>query len=185
MWFTETPWPPVAICVIVAVLLYVLLFHRNPKGTLAAIAALAAAAVAIVIIERQIVTDRERVEQSVRDIVSNFAAGDADATNELISAQAQALRMLVAANIRLVTVHDYRISDYQTRLTNENSRAVTRFRVNATIGFLSQPPARYPSRWELLWQKEGGEWRALAVRRLDVLQDREVDLRSRGGGPPN
>ena len=83
-WFAENPWPPALICLAAAGLAVGWAQSRSQArdrklgfgGALVAILA----ALGIFPLERSIVTDRERIEGEVRQLVADFTAQDEDAT---------------------------------------------------------------------------------------------------------
>ena len=75
---------------------------------------------------------------------------------------------------------DLRLTDFQTRVTNQESRAVTHFRANATLRVQNfGSVGRQPARIELTWAKEGPDWKIIALRRLNPVKDEEMDVLER------
>lgn len=67
-----------------------------------------------------------------------------------------------------------RISDVRTTMSNNNSRAVTQFRASAVVHVAgSADGVHYPTRWELTWQVEQGEWKILRATRLHIMTGEE------------
>ena len=64
---------------------------------------------------------------------------------------------------------DIRVTDVSVQLTNEDSRAITHFRANATVSASGVGGGYHPSRWELTWQKEGDEWKITRTKYLNVM----------------
>src|SRR5262245_3022882 len=111
MWFTETPWPPIfllslAVCVCVA-----LWYSQKRAGWLLAAVGLTAACAAVYFVERSIVTEAERVEQSVLGVAAAFQRKDKQATLSFISPQADELHSLATSALEWVDVHDLAIKD--------------------------------------------------------------------------
>lgn len=176
MWFTETPWPPILICSVLAVLLAAAWQATGRAAHLAGIAALAGAVLAIFLAERWIVTDAEEIEASVSGLTTAFQQKNLEQCLEYISPTAPLYRGMLTAAMNLVDVgEDLRITDLDVTMKAENSRGVSHFRANATVsvkGYGSQ--GRQPSRWQLTWQREEGRWRVIRIQRLDPITGEEL-----------
>ena len=173
-WFTETPWPLVFILAVIACIMLAAWSAQKRGiwivGSLAAILA----AVAVVFVERTIVTESERVEQSVLDLTRAFQRKDHDRTLSFISLQAPELRKLAEAALADVDVRDdLSVKDMHVRLTNEDTRAVSRFRANGTIAYKGMNFGTQPSLLEVTWRKEGGDWKVIEVRRFNPIKENE------------
>src|SRR5262245_40755728 len=117
MWFTETPWPPIIILLILAAIL-VGAWYPNRRGwPLVGVAIIVLLCVGIFFIERAIVTDREIVEASVIDMVEACKRGDIPATTDFISPQRLPLRVLIAGAMKLVDIEDdVHVTDLDVRM---------------------------------------------------------------------
>ena len=181
MWFTEDAWSPIILCLVVGVIFFIAWSTTQRPRFLTAIPVLIVAAIVIYFAEQSIVTDRERVETTLNDLVAtfvdeshSFGQPGTGATVEpkcldFFSAQNIKDRTRVLAALLFVSVdEDLRVTDVSVQLTNENSRAITHFRANATVtggGFSGY----HPSRWELTWQKEAGEWKVTRTKFLNIM----------------
>ena len=94
-WFTETPWPPIIILAIAAIACLVAWASQKRGFWLVAGLLAIVAAVAVYLIERAVVTEAERVEQSVHALATAFQRKDRDGTLSFISVQAPELRTQV------------------------------------------------------------------------------------------
>ena len=183
MWFTETPWPPILILCVVGVLLF-LGWHSQRKTVFLAGSALCVALCGIVfVVEELIVTERERVEQRLSDFAAAFQrdsmqpgvpnlllGGPEPASLSFISKRAEDVRRMAGQALALVDIsEDVRISDVRTTMTNNNSRAITQFRATATVSAGGFNAIRQPTRWELTWQLENGDWKVIRATRLHFL----------------
>jgi hypothetical protein len=171
-WFTENPWPPIFLLFVVAGML-VAAWTSQKRGIwlLGALTALVAAA-AVYFIERSVVTEAERVEMKVHAVAGAFERKDKDATLAFFSVQSPEVREMVADALEWVDLPDgVDIKDMSVRMSNENTRAVARFRANGNVSVRKFAPHHEASRWEVTWQKEAGEWKIIAVDRLDLIKD--------------
>jgi hypothetical protein len=188
MWFTETPWPPILILSVFGVLLFLGWMSQRKTGFLAGVALCVALSGIVFVVERQIVTEQEKVEQRLLDFtaafqrdslkrgVLNAVVGGGPELESLKFIQGDEVHKLATAALDLVDIQDdVRISDVRTRMTNQDSRAITQFRASATITVSGYNAARHPSRWELTWVKEGGEWKVLRATRLNFMSGQPMD----------
>ena len=156
---------------------------RRQTGYLAGVALCLALCGLVFVLEGQIVTERERVQQRLFDFAAAFQRdslqhglvnlavdGPVPHTLSFISDSAADIRQMAVRALELVDVQDdVRISDVRTTLTNDNSRATTHFRASATINVAMGNVGRQPTRWELTWRREEGEWRVLRAQRLNFM----------------
>ncbi len=189
MWFTETPWPGMIVLSVIGVFCCLGWLSRRQTGYLAGAALCVALSGFVFVLERQIVTERERVEQRLFDFAETFQrdslqqglanmviGGPVPRTLSFISASAEDVQHMAVEALRLVDVQDdIRISDVRTTLTNNDSRATTHFRASATVTVAIGNAGRQPTRWELTWQREKGEWKVLRAQRLNFISGRPLD----------
>jgi hypothetical protein len=171
MWFTETPWPPILIGSVLAVLLVAAWQATGRASHLIGVAALAVLSGGVYLAERWIVTPAEEIEAAVYGLATSFQQRNLEACLDHISASAPLDRGLVAGAMNLVEVEDdLRITDLSVDMKAENSRGISHFRANATVsvkGFGNQ--GRQPTRWLLTWQREAGRWRVIRIQRLNTI----------------
>lgn len=171
MWFTETPWPPI---IILGGIGFVLVLLAGSKQTVKLwIAALICGlgCLLIWVIERNIVTEAERIEQHILDLSAAFQRNETEQFVGYVSAQSAVLRALFASAIALVDIDEgYRITDMQVTVRANETLAESRFRANAT-GRLGTSGAsnHYPTYWLLRWRKEAGEWKITELQRLNPV----------------
>ncbi|MBI1311791.1 hypothetical protein GC176_10910 [bacterium] len=189
MWFTEDAWSPIVLCVIAAVIFFIAWSTTQRPRLLLGVPLALLAAVVIYFVEQSIVTDREQVEADLDSLLHTFVEesqelhGSASQTPanlrtlDFFSAQNTTDRARVAAALNLVVVEDVRITDVQTRLTNEDTRAVTHFRANGNVSLSgSSGGSHYSSRWELTWQKEAGRWTVTRTKMLNIMTGEEQSI---------
>ncbi len=132
------------------------------------------------IAERLIISDRERIEATVFDMAAAFDHRDENGVLSRISPRQDELRQLVKWGFATVTdVDNLRITDVSAEMLSQGSRARCHFRANGrfeVIGF--GDIGHQATRWELTWQREGGEWKIIRIRRLDPITGEEMDQRA-------
>src|SRR4051812_36960409 len=135
-WFTETPWPPMIILAIIAIACLAAWTSQKRAAWLLAGLLTVVAAVAVFVIEQSIVTEAERVEQSVHALAAAFQRKDRDATLSFFSVQAPELQTQVGQALDWVDLPSgIDIKDMKVRTSNENTRATSHFRANGTVSF--------------------------------------------------
>jgi ketosteroid isomerase-like protein len=178
MWFTETPWPPIFICSVIAVILFAAWYATQRGIHLVGIAGLVLIGVVIYFVEASIVTKAERVEAAVIALAEAYQQGNLDASLEHISPDYVLLRGAVETTMAAYEVSDdLRLTDLSVRFTADDTKAISHFRANATIsgpGVAGQ--TRRPTRWELIWQLEANTWKVIKARSLDPLTGEENPL---------
>ena len=186
MWFTEDAWSPIIICCVAGVICFIAWSSTQQSRYLVPIPLLLLGCVTLYFAERAVITDREKLEATLLDLTDTFVAEsqiinggnlpEAVRSVEFFSRTNTADRARVRAALALAHVEDdLRVTDVSVTLTNENTRALTHFRANGTINAGSFS-GHHPSRWELTWQKEGGEWKITRTRMLEVVSGEERDI---------
>lgn len=174
MWFTETAIPPIAICSVIATVLFIQWYLRRQSKYLVGMAIALVMLGGSYLIEISIVTPRERVEADLYALADAFQYKDVDTTMGYISKGAAPLRTLVMLALNTVTIDgDLRITDVETEMLADDSIAKTHFRANGAATFKGIS-GRAPTRWELTWQQIGGEWKVTEARRLNPITGDEL-----------
>jgi ketosteroid isomerase-like protein len=184
MWFTETPWPPMLIGVIVAFILFLgWTSQRRTVYLLGAIGCLLGC-VAIYLVEEAIVTESEAVEQLVLDLADAVERDDADAALSHFGSSLSSIgyRTAVAGAMAAYDIQDdMRITDLHVRMEDDGQTAVSHFRANATIAAKTGSMQHYgPTRWELTWKRDAaGEWKITDVQRLNPITGEAIGFLDR------
>ncbi|WP_417391071.1 hypothetical protein [Gimesia sp.] len=169
MWFTETAIPPMVVCSAIAAILFIQWYQRRLGKFLIGSLFMVLLTVGFYMLEVSIVTPRERVEADLFNLIDAFQKKEAETTLSYISPRAQQLRGMVTLALELVTLDDdLRITDVSTEMKSEDSIATIHFRANGTAMY-GGVSGRQPTRWELTWQKMGGEWKVTEATRLNPI----------------
>ena len=175
MWFTENAWPPMLIAGI-AGLICVALWNadRNSRYLVGAVICLLLTG-GLYAVERAVVTEGERLQDDVSQMCDQFRRRQPETLNHF-SDSATDLRTLCDTAMKMVEIEDdLRLTDFQTKFSNNHSRADVHFRANATISVMSfRSP--HPFRGLLTYQKEGGQWKIVGVQRLDVIRGDKIEI---------
>lgn len=177
MWFTENPWPPMLLCGI-GLLIGLGMWASSQRVLHLGISLLSLLlAGAIFFIEQAIVTPAEVVEQNVVRLCDEFRRKQPVAL-DYFSPTAPDLRQMAAGAMEMVTIgDDLSVTDFQTTITNQGSRAQCHFRANATISLAGAGNVgRQPARFLLTWAKEGADWKIISVKRLNPINGSDMGM---------
>jgi hypothetical protein len=173
-WFTETPWPPFLICLIIAAGLFARWIVLRERRFLVASLAFLGVGGVIIVVSMLIVTERERVASSLYALARAVEQGDAERSASFFSDQDDADRTLVRGAVAAVKIDGpIHITDLVIDMSSAQSRATATFRASATARF-ENTSGRALTRWELTWQREGPDWKIVRVRRLRAIGEGEL-----------
>lgn len=188
MWFTEDAWSPIILCAVIAAIFFIAFMTTQRARFLMALPLLLLAAITIYFVEIAIVTDTEQVEKNLHDLIdtfvvesNQFGVGSAEIPEQVrcqsfFAENNTTDRTRVVAALMFVRVEgDIRVTDVKIQLTNQETMAVTHFRANATFAAGSHS-GHHPSRWEMTWQKQAGEWKITRTRMLNVVNGKEQQI---------
>ncbi|MBT4864192.1 MAG: hypothetical protein HON53_03600 [Planctomycetaceae bacterium] len=175
MWFTETPWPPILVCLAIgAVLVY--RFSVTQRSVFLGVAlAMVGLAVGIYFIEQAVITESEQIEANVLLLADAVQQDDVEGMLSFLSPREDELRTKIAGGLALYDVgDDLRITDLHVRMEAEDSIGISHFRANGTIsGKGSGGTLRVATRWELTWRRVEDQWEITRVVRLHPIRNNE------------
>ncbi|MDA0834430.1 MAG: hypothetical protein O2955_07300 [Planctomycetota bacterium] len=171
MSLSETPWPGIVLCGLVA--LFCLLAYGSTQRRNVLYIALASVAFAplFVLWDELVETESEIIGAAVVDMANDFRHGDVDGVLAWIDPHELKLKGVVYAAAELVDVtSDIRITAMDVKLIEGTNDATSDFRANADLnvkGFGNV--GRQPTRWLLTWRKENDQWRIIGIDRKNPL----------------
>ena len=156
-------------------ILFLVLWNGNRRGRNLLLAVLFAALCGgTYFLERSIVTDGERLQLLVVQLCQDFREKK-PVLNYVSNAHPEIKGMFVAAQGTINVHSDLRLSDFQSRLKDQNEGTV-HFRANATVDFMGNNVGYQPARLILTFQRENGEWKITHIQRLNPINGREMTL---------
>lgn len=177
MWFTEEAWPPVIVAAILAAVNLFVWYQNQKPQILAPMVLWFAAIMAAFAVDAAVVTEKEKVAAAVPRLIEDFRSRDLERFLKNFSAGALIYRALAATAMQKVELgNDISLRDVSIKMQAADTRATTRFRVQGTVTYDTINLGTHPSRWELGWRKEEGEWRILTVTRLNPLKDEPMEV---------
>jgi hypothetical protein len=106
-----------------------------------------------------------------------FEARDAQGLLSHISAREASLQALVSGAFKLIThVEGLHITDVSVDVLAAGSRARSHLRANGRFTAAGYGDIGHqPTRWELTWQKEAGDWKLIKVTRLNPISGEAIE----------
>lgn len=131
------------------------------------------------VLDLSVVTPREVIMQNVQNLAAAVEEQNVQKTLSYISQQAPE-RGIIGTLLPRVTVENLHITDLSVSFKSDNSVGISHFRANglisANVGGVSIAKQHEPTRWELEWQQEGGEWKIVKIRRLNPVNGSEISI---------
>ncbi len=166
--FLESPWLLIPVLVVIEYVLVVIwLRRRTPRSRWAALIGLVLC-ILLPVVQKLVVTQRERVTLVINSMVDAVSAGDVAALAEYVSPNfntANTDRAGFIAGVRdtlqRYTVEEPRLRDLQ--ITVDGDRATTQFGIVCRILTPQESVANYPSAWEVVFELNDGEWQMISV----------------------
>lgn len=183
-WLLEQPLPLVIVLVSIgAVTLLILLSQGEGRRAMMALGGFAAAVGLLLLVERLVVTDRERIAAGSRQFVQRFIAADAQEVRELmdqnvtLKSGGQAIKqdgqwLVGVAGAMKGEIVSHGITQRGALVDTPNSGR-TRFSVRTQFGQQSFVSGTVNSTWELSWRKSpDGQWRINGMECLSIFGQR-------------
>lgn len=172
----ENPIPLYAVSAVLVTLCALIFFNRRDLPSMVAMITVVLLAFSMIMLERMVVTDREQVERSVRDIMLAIEANDVPGVLELVDPTADQVRSDVETMLPMVNVRDTGVTSLEVELTSssEPPTATARFRGKVD---LQKNEWRYVyfDRVDLQWIKKGDQWFMQGYQ--PYHQDKPIDAR--------
>ncbi len=177
-WFTENPWPVVVACVALGSIFLGMGLQGNRKRNWGIGLIFFLSAGMVYYVESIIVTEAEKVELAIHESVQACIDGDVEGVLEHVSVNNIVLQGVVRAGLALVDIHeDMHVTDLSVTMLAGDTRAKSHFRVNGTVSLNKlNHQGHAATRWNVTWQKEGGEWKIIEVDRLDPVTGQSMNI---------
>jgi hypothetical protein len=175
---TENPWPAIVVLVCVAIVFLAQWSSKGKRANLILAAICLLFGVGCYFLDVFVHTPSEVITENIYGLATAFQKHEAQKTLSYFSNRC---RELPAVQSALKDVHvgdDLRITDVSVSFKAANSIAISHFRANASVrlelSFFTGDVGYQPSRWELEWEREAGQWKVMKVRRLNPLTGKEI-----------
>ncbi|MFN5314905.1 MAG: hypothetical protein ACK5FF_10645 [Planctomyces sp.] len=177
-WFTENPWPLVLLLISAAVIGVVLQLRRCWQLA----AGLLLSAAAVYVLETQIVTVSEQLEQRLDGIRLAFVHDDLAQIRSFISPDNPDLVSQAEDGLKLVQVSaGLHLKEVQVQVEAGDQRATVQLRANGNVTQRdSGQPMYIATRWRTTWERGEGTWLLRDVQRLDPVSGQSIGVFSAG-----
>jgi hypothetical protein len=160
--FIESPWPTVMLLVVAQVILSIIFLRTGRWWAVAAMGVALALAVAMLYLERAIVTDTEQVEDTLHGIAELLEANDAAAVLDLLAPECPR-RDEVRQALARVTVESASVGgDLEVRLsrltTPPSATAYFTGRIQAKDNRGTIPYEHFARRFKVRLERRGDRW---------------------------
>ncbi len=167
----ENPLPAIFLGVVVEAILIALLLGTHKKVWLAPIVGVLLLAVALVAVERLVVTEREEVEYTIDSIAAALAANNIDAVLAHLSDSAQESRARARWALDRIEVNSASVSGLEITINSLTSPPTAKAVFSGVIKFEDRkkeyPYQAYMSKFELELRKEGDRWKVTGHKELE------------------
>jgi len=173
----DNPWPVLIVLLCVAIGFGLQWYGSKKNSALAVMLLSLGLGIGCYAWSQSVETPTKVITARLHEMTAAFQNQDVAKTKSYFSQQA-ALPVELDTVISMVRVHgEIRLSDISVILKQQNSLATCHFRANGTFSPATGGAQQYlPTRWELDWQREGNEWKIIAVRRLHMMNGKEVNV---------
>ncbi len=175
MWFTEDPWPPVLILIVLAVVMGIAWnATRRGKYILFGFGAVVMG-LGVLVVEDMIITPGEELEAQVLALADAVKRGDTPTVLEFF--KSEALKSTVGSQLENITIEgDLPITDLEVQVDDKAITAVSHFRANTSARWKKAPPVSGPSRWNLYWERTATQpWKIHKIERLDPIKGNVIN----------
>lgn len=169
MWFTENAWPPMLIAILCSLVFFGMWNSDRRSLYLALAVACLMMTGGFYVIEKAIVTQGERLQVDVAQLCDQFRRRQRETMNHFSNTVPQFKRLCKEAMDIVEIRDDLHLTDFQTTLSDNDSKAKVHFRANGTFSVMGFT-GPHPFRCILTYQKEADGWKIVDVQRLDPIK---------------
>lgn len=167
----ENPLPLLFVGVVVEAILITLFYGTRKKVWLAPIVGVLLLLIALVVVERVVVTPREEVEQTIDQIAAALRANDVDAVLAHLSGSARESRSRARWALGRVQINGVKVSGLEVTVNSLTSPPSAKAVFSGVIKFDDRkkeyPYRVYASKFEIDLRKEGDRWKVTGHRELN------------------
>lgn len=178
-WFTESPGHPITIGILLTAFAAMIWFMVRKRILLFLAVLMAIATIAIIVVERAIVTDREQITETIFDLADYVADGDADSVISHVAEKPNFIAR-IRHEMKRYDINTCRLLDFNEKSVEGNpvNKAFFDFVVyangtNVAAGFGRQASVRVA----LEFEKQGDEWKIVAYDYIPAPQNRNWNMK--------
>ncbi|MEZ6045618.1 MAG: hypothetical protein R3C11_08590 [Planctomycetaceae bacterium] len=134
MWFTETPWPPIYLCLAIFVVFFAYGSSTGRAKSIFIGLLFLLACPLLFLVERQLVTESEVVEQIVLDLADDVEHNRVDAVLDYLDEDSAVVRGLIQSGMTQYKVSEgLRVTDLYVEMESEGDKAKAHLRANGSV----------------------------------------------------
>ena len=162
MVFLESPWPIITVGIVLEAILGVLLFTTRRGVLLVAVVGVLALVGLGVLVERLVVTERERVEMTLDEGIAALKSNNLKRVYAVLAPSAEGVRRQVQMGYALVTITDVSLHNIEIELNDLTSPPTAEAKFDVVVYFRGKSSMithdRWPGKFTLHFEKQGERW---------------------------
>jgi ketosteroid isomerase-like protein len=172
--FFEGPWPILVTCLVLEAILLIAVVRTGRVVLLWAVVGLGLLTGGLLLVERLVVTDNERIRETLDGVAAAAAANDLDGVLAYIGPDAKDVRDLATNSLRRIKVREAKIgNDLSIAITQQGGApsALATFtgRIRAEVHGEALGHDTYVGRFSVGLVKQGDKWLVVAFQRRDLV----------------
>ncbi len=177
MWFAEIPWPPIIISLVLSAVFFSRWNQKRKQFSLVIAIVLLVLSPGIYLIEQNIVTEKEKLEEIIYGLSHAFQQGQVKESLFYVHKKNLVDKARIKKALKYIEVgDDMRITDLRIKISQDDAlSATTLFRANATISFRNNSLGYKPSRWKISWYKDGSAWKIIQIEQLHIVNGKTIN----------
>jgi hypothetical protein len=172
-WFFDGPWVILLTTGVLEAILVTALVRTGRLVLLWGIVAVALLGGGLLVAERAIVTDNERIAATLDGIAAAAEANDLNGILAYVAPEAEAVRRMAADGLRMIKIREARVGELEIEINNKTNppAALTKFigRFRGTAQRESLGHDVFVGRFQVGLIKQDGKWLVTSVDRRDLM----------------
>jgi hypothetical protein len=173
-WFLEGPWPILVTGLVLEAILVVALVRTGRGAIVWGIVGLGLLIAGLLAVERLVVTDNERIRETLDGVAAAAAANDLNGVLAYLGPDAKEVRKLATDSLRRVKIREAKVgNDLSITITQKGSApsALATFtgRIRADVHGEALGHDTYVGRFSVGLVKQGDKWLVVAFERRDLI----------------
>jgi ketosteroid isomerase-like protein len=173
-WFVEGPWPILVTGLVLEAVLLVALVRTGRAVLIWAVVGMGLLTAGLLVVERLVVTDNERIAATLDGVAAAAAANDLNGVLAYIGPDAVEVRKLATDSLRRIRIREAKIgSDLSIVITQQagapSALATFTGRIRAEVPGQAIGHDTFVGRFRVGLVKQGDRWLVVAVERRDLM----------------
>jgi ketosteroid isomerase-like protein len=173
-WFFEGPWPILVTGIVLEAIVIVALVRTGRAALVWAVVGVGLVTGGLLVVERLVVTDNERIRETLDGVAAAAAANDLDGVLAYIGPDAKEVRKLATDSLRRIKVREAKVgNDLSIVITHQGGApsALATFtgRIRAEVHVEALGHDTYVGRFTVGLVKQGDKWLVVDFQRRDLV----------------